>query len=268
MYKAFAVIFFCIIIPSQSTVSPTDGYFFPAIKETLSLILKNATTVKESSLSTECKNSLTRIINDTNGVSSLYLYKMFFESSKNKNDMMSFSSCMRERVYEKEVINTTYLVVTVTDNYTNKTMIIPDSYSFGLCLPKQCNKTEYLKLFESLNNTNPEIFNLTMNHVYEMFTVDFDTFKNSPLLILNYLPFILLIFQLLLTIFTGIPYYLGVKIYEIGNSLLCKKEQSKSEKHLAYLQKKSLLEIKKAFSLKENSEELFNSKASSSKINN
>ena len=268
MYKAFAVIFFCIIISSESTVSPTDGYFFPAIKDTLSKLLKNATTVKASSLSNECQNSLMSIINDTNGVSSLYLYKMFFESSKNKNDMMSFSSCMRERKYENEVVNTTYLVVTVSNNYTNDTMIIPDSYSFGLCLPKQCNETEYFYLFESLNNTNSEIFNLTLKHVYEMFTVDFNTFKVSPMLILNYLPLILLIFQILLTVFTGIPYYLGVKFYEIGNSLLCKKGQSKSEKHMVYLQKKSLLEIKKAFSLKENSEELFNSKTSSSKINN
>ena len=83
------------------------------------------------------------IINDTNGVSSLYLYKMFFEASKNKNDMMSFSSCMRERKYENEVVNTTYLVVTVSNNYTNKTNQISHKYILWKNIIKSPNNTTY-----------------------------------------------------------------------------------------------------------------------------
>lgn len=267
MFKTFVIIFFCIIISINSANETFDGFITP-IMTTVKNLLNNATKETASLLSNECYNNLTSIIDNTNDMSSLYLYKMYFQSSKNKNDMMSYSSCMREQANGNYSVKATYLVVTATNSYPNESMIIPDSYSFGLCVPKYCKEEEYKRLIGSISKKNPEIFDFIANHTIDIFSVDLDTFKVSPLLILNYLPLILFIFQLLLTIFTGIPYYIGVKLYEMSHSLLCKKDQSKSEKHLVYLQKKSLVEIKKAFSLKENSEELFNSKACSSKINN
>ena len=86
-----------------------NGYFYHSIRDTLIKLFEALQTNQTyPTISSKCQTILQTIIdNKTNSLSSFYTYKMFFDSSKNKNDIMSYSSCVRNLNYVKANINTT-----------------------------------------------------------------------------------------------------------------------------------------------------------------
>lgn len=261
----------CLSYPKRSFegIDP-NGYFYHSIRDTLIKLFETLQTNQTfPTISSECQTILQTIIdNKTNSLSSFYTYKIFFDSSKNKNDIMSYSSCVRNLNYVKANINTTFLVVTITKE-TNESIIYPRSYTFGLCVPKDCSDKDYYLLLNITNTTSQKIFDLEVNDTSCMYHIDYESYRFNGLYVFNYLPLVIILIQILCTIFTGFPYCLALKISNLAKKCFKNdKNQLINEKRSEYLQRKSFLEIKKAFSLKENTEELFNSKSNSTKINN
>ena len=87
-----------------------------------------------------------------------YYQKLFLDSSRNKNDLTSYSDCIDRpidnNIGTKELVNFTYLTVLVDDKKSLYDMLTENKgiseFLIGLCIIDKCEIDDYKKLFKRL----------------------------------------------------------------------------------------------------------------------
>ena len=210
---------------------------------------------------------------ENNFKTSDFYTKFILDSSKNKNDLMSFFYCIHTNSTNNNKTNLDSIYILVKnyqflhDNYLEK-MIYPTNYLIGLCLPKNkkinCTENEYKEIVREIFDLRYELFQVNIsNNKLETIIIN----KNEKIWpenilhifffpkILNFIPFLLIIIQIIFCIFPSIPKKLirFIKFYVFCN----KKRQNLNYSNL-------FAQIKKHFNISENIDELYGA----SKINN
>ena len=268
--------FHLLLVTSQEDFS-SEGYFLPGLTSTTQKILDNALPSNEN-IRGECKDIFDKTLLAEKTKAQQFVQKLFSDSSKNKNDFLTYSSCMFFQ--NNSDIRTTYLFTTISINRTTPEMSddlkknlskyfdYPQRYHFGLCVPSGCNETEYTLIAEQILNNNKELFRCENESRCELNLFEINSFDNkfafSPIKLISLLPLLIIIIQVILNIFPVIPYWLTIKFAQLIHK--CKRE--KSSLYKVNVLKKTFLRIKKAFSIAENTDELFNTRKLNSKINN
>ena len=225
-----------------------------------------------SKLSNKCSKEI-----EKNFKNSDFYNKFLLDSSKNKNDLMSFFYCTHRNsiTNNSKNLDSIYIII-INYEYLNNTylqrMIYPRTYVIGLCLPKNkdnnCNDNDYKQIIRQIFDLRFELFQINIsNNKLETIILNknektwpdnkFDIFSYPK--IFNFIPFLLIVIQIIFCIFPSIPKKL---IYCINFSIFCcKKSQNVNYSNL-------FSQIKKHFTFSENIDELYSSSKINSKINN
>ena len=237
--------------------------------------------IKNNTNNSKCFNDLYVYYNKSNNSE-----KFILDSSKTKNDLIPYLYCLENNNNEESIFiitsiyelenkkiqtndtnntnstNSTNSNYTTTNNKQNLTkyMIYPVNYILGLCLPKiqSCNQTTYKNLIKKIFEFRRDLFHINSSN-FEFETIHINknesVYNNFKLIdLLNFIPFILILIQLILCIFPLIPR----KIIIIIRYLFCC-----SKTNVSYYNP-----IKKAFSISENIDEIYGNSKLNSKINN
>ena len=199
----------------------------------ISLTSANITTINNLDISEKCKLKLNRTYFATNNYTynwrnwrnierSVYYYsKLFFDSSKNKNDLGSPEKCQiknnEEITFLRAFENLTYITVLIEKGESYYEELKNDNNNvynfFGLCVIDGCKKKDYIKL---INNV---IVSLKTNNIENNKTIgkkDISVFylknkiKQDKIIIkfLKYIPLIFITTHILFAICNWIPLYL------------------------------------------------------------
>lgn len=202
-----------------------------------------------------CRSNLKDPNNDT-------LQLMYKGSSKKSNDVMSYSECMSNNPSISDPVFQYYILTVINATAQNKSLIDPNYKIFGLCISLNCTDDDYKSLLLYIKENRSEIFDLK-DSTHSFFQVNKDSFKSTDLL--KYIPLMILLIQLTFTMFTVLPYYFYLKLYEIFSCSCCKKKYNNDNYENNEGYKKSFSQLKKAFSFFENNEELILTKKTDSK---
>ena len=208
-----------------------------------------------------------------------YFQKLIFDSSKNRNDVSSFSECLRKNHGYNETNSELSYVMILVDKRDNSTDVIINGsgvslYFFGVCFVNQCNSDD---MFQLVNATidylgNPVEAKESNLQVLILEKKDINlkiTFKT----VLHLIPFIIILVQLVLVFWNRIPMACSKFIYCCfiksenrrnfsGNTLVTNGfNEIGNKKHFTNY-------IKQAFNINKNGEELFNYSKISKTINN
>ena len=263
-----SLIKYILLFSLQLFVSCSQNeYFLPQLTLTLQNIINESLSSLIQPISDSCNISLHNTFLSPITTANSYAQRTIEHSSKNKNDFLTYSSCMRSQPSLQNTPN--YLFTTLTFNDSSH-FDYPQRYSIGICVPSQCNETDYTTLIQSIVVNHNELFDLKINNTWNLTLFEVNSYDKkfafTPIQLLTLIPLLLIVIQLILNIVPFIPYWLSLKLLQLIK--LCNKQRNTSVLLKTSTLKKSLLQIKKAFSLGENSEELFNSRKQSSKINN
>ena len=263
-----SLIKYILLFSLQLFVSCSQNeYFLPQLTLTLQNIINESLSSLIQPISDSCNISLHNTFLSPITTANSYAQRTIEHSSKNKNDFLTYSSCMRSQPSLQNTPN--YLFTTLTFNDSSH-FDYPQRYSIGICVPSQCNETDYTTLIQSIVVNHNELFDLKINNTWNLTLFEVNSYDKkfafTPIQLLTLIPLLLILIQLILNIVPFIPYWLSLKLLQLIK--LCNKQRNTSVLLKTSTLKKSLLQIKKAFSLGENSEELFNSRKQSSKINN
>lgn len=278
--KGLTIISFFLILPflsSANTNSSYDGILEACMKVlnyTFTQISNRTLIVTE-----DCLNSI-RTKYDINSPDSVfYFQKLIFDSSKNRNDVSSFSECLRKS-HGSDIKNAelSYVMVLVDkrDNTTN--VIINGSgvslYFFGVCFVNQCSTDDMFQLVNATIDYLDNPVEAKDSNLQVLILEKKDTrLKIQFKTVLHLIPFIIILVQLVLVFWNRIPMAFAKFIYHCfikreirrnvsGNTLINNgfNEIGKKKHFTNY--------IKQAFNLNKNGEELFNYSKISKTINN
>lgn len=166
-----------------------------------------------SSPSTECKLLLQNAyLNDTNNNTDKNYEKLFISSSKNKNDLSSYYSCIRDES------NYSYYIVSINPFHDNKDKRASlryeqEKYSFGVCLVSGCAAQEIADITYNISITN-KILNL--NESGNILSVMIDENTNYITLtesVFSIIICVLLFMQIIFVLFNDIPAFLFSKCF-------------------------------------------------------
>lgn len=209
----------------------------------MGIIVKNSQDILNSTLfnpNLTISESCRATLNDTY-IYGDYAYEVFYktseDSSKNKNDVGSYNDCINNNLISNDNktyygINFNYYIISVQKeqrvNHTDS-RFESGTYLFGVCLIEGCNELEYTEIFYDINFKLENPFTLNCKDDVKMYDVDESKKKElSWHLLLDLIPFYLLIIQILFVIFPEIPALLFRKCFrKKGTS---KYERSDKEK--------------------------------------
>ena len=264
--KCLIILSFQLLFSHQEHTFPSEGYFLPHLTETTRKILSEAVSSMETGINELCNETF----NDTffnDNQTEHFVQKLFADSSKNKNDFLTYSSCMSSQ----NNITMTYLFATISINTTEgkedkEHFDYPKRYHFGLCVPSGCD--EYENIAAQILKQHKELFRCEAEdqcrvNLFEVSSLD-NKYSFTLKQFLSLLPLLVIIVQVVLNLFPIIPYWLSIRLAQMVH--MCRREKSSLFKVNAL--KKTFLRMKKAFSIAENTDELFNSRKLNSKINN
>ena len=173
--------------------------------------LMETLTNKTLNLSRECINN----INKTYNISESKYYSIFYyDSSKSKNDLGSYTDCFSGNTdyyyKEKNEIknNITFVVIYITEDsingkktnqYTEK-----DDYLLGFCVVNGCLDEDYKKLFISINND----INFVKKKNMKVQVYNLKEERNCFLMFIQCIPLFIIIIICLFSLFKFIPGFL------------------------------------------------------------
>ena len=174
-----------------------------------------------SSPSTECKSLLQfAYLNDANNNTDKNYKKLFISSSKNKNDLSSYYSCIRDED------NYSYYIVSINPFNDNKDKRASlryeqEKYSFGVCLVRGCAAEEIANITYDISVTNNNF--LVLNESANISSVMIDeniNFITKTESAFSIIICILLLMQILFVLFNDIPAFLFSKCFRhnVSNS--------------------------------------------------
>ena len=143
--------------------------------------------------------------------SEIYIKDLILYSSKSMNEIGSFINCINQndKNNKSKIHNNFYIFIS-----NNKNNNINNSFIFGLCLLNICNASEYKNLILKFNDklddffqikndrNNFDVFDFEEEHEKLKITNNFNKF------ILNSIPFIIILFQIILILFPKIAGFL------------------------------------------------------------
>ena len=189
-----------------------------------------------------------------------YYKKLLLHSSQNKNDLSTYSYCIKNSIEDYRgyylVRNFTYLIVLIDDNKSLYEMLIDNnnasSYLMGLCFIDGCNKNDYKAIIEK----GMEYLNLVKeSNAYNMISKNTNNIKKPELKIyminennksegfikfLEILPFIIIFIQIIFAVFSSIP----INFYKFILYVVCCKYNKKSSSKNSSKLKNNLIKKK------------------------
>ena len=185
-----------------------------------------------------------------------YYKKLILDSSKNKNDLSSFSNCINDQI--NYLHNFTYLTVLVNDQKSLYDILTTNegisSFLYGLCLIDKCEIEDYLQIIKKgmlYLNLTKEIKNKnetdgSKDLELKIFKID-DVLKSQGFLgFLELLPFIIILVHLFFIIFNSIPLY----IYKIIVFIFYCKNDNNFSSSLKNSKSKNTVSIRKLSKMK------------------
>jgi hypothetical protein len=144
-----------------------------------------------------------------------YYRKLYFHSSKNKNDLSTYYDCITNEVesyidYEFVKENFTFFTVLIDDKKSLYDIMTSNNgssaYLLGLCFIDNCNMDDY----KILMNQGLAYFNLTLNEnaTMKIFRMDDNIKSKGFIKFLELIPFIIICIHISFIIFKFIPVYL------------------------------------------------------------
>lgn len=247
---------------------------FDAITTAVSNLINDVLHNESLIISTKCKETLTQayVKKEAN---SFYLRKLFSDSSKNDNDISSYSECIRKpkgtKMFKeiKYPFDMNYLVSIIESNlfedkdYESTSII---SILFGVCGVMNCNDTEYQIVFNTTNYYLGYLFNLTNSSLIVLSLSENDPDYNL-INFVNLIPFYIVVFFLLCVIFNSIPFHLFKLCYREKNTRIKRANVSEISAEFILFPNKKLYELKASFNITENGEELYKSKSQQGEMN-
>ena len=211
------------------------------------LIGEDDSFIKDLNLSEQCnfqlENSFFQYGMSMATTSYPYYKKLFYDSSKYKNDFSSYSNCINNKVEAYpgyyQIQNFTYLRILIDDNKSLYDILTTNSgtsaYLIGLCFVDNCKKKDYKKIIRkalttlNLTNQNDEDINKTNinNDKYpeiKIFTINDNRKSKGFIKFVQYLPFIIICIHIFFVIFNSIPIY----FYKLFLYIFCCKSSKKS----------------------------------------
>ena len=288
--KIFFFLIFCLILPYISPHKANNEEFDEILDSFIQTLLEYFSEIEPTlNISSQCNSIIhDKYINEEKN--KYYLTKLLLDSSKNRNDVTSFSECMRKTHYYKNVTkkDLTYLMVFIDKrDVFNQTMIDGSGlsmYFFGVCFANDCTQDDY----KDLVNKTILFMNNTMQISYNNMTVflldDYSGNWNLKVKHIAYMiPFFLIIIQLIMVIWNSIPMYIskllfccmnrkrnkGLLLYErsVADNIVMTTFDA-SNNAITGSRKQFPTLVKSAFDISKNGEELFNYSKMSKDINN
>ena len=142
-----------------------------------------------------------------------YYSLLYYDSSKSKNDLGTYSDCLNANLeYDNEnkeefKKNITFVIFYFKESlpYQFYNLSINEGeFMIGFCLPLNCDKEDYKKIFRKIYN---EIFLIDEKTEYEIKTFDLKEKKNYSIF-LSCIPLFILIIICLFSLFKSIPAFL------------------------------------------------------------
>ena len=219
----------------------------------ISLLSTNMTTINNLNISETCKSKLNRTYFSTNNYTynwrnwrnierSVYYYsKLFFDSSKNKNDLGSPEKCQTKNNEEINFLrafeNLTYISVLIEKEKSYYEELKNDNNNdafnfFGLCIIDGCKKKDYIQLIYNFIVNLKSNNNIENNKIIEKEDISIFYLKNKIrqdkllIKILKYIPLIFILIHILFVICNWIPLYL-YKFFVYIFLCECKKKKKK-----------------------------------------
>ena len=271
MFKYFFFIFFFInnfistnnplnlLLNSLNQISDNEEY--DIFRSIFNYILGDDNSfMSDLILSEKCKNQLENsffLYNKSISVGSYpYYKKLFFHSSKSKNDLSSFSACMNEKfgyIGEND-INFTYITVLIDDKKSLYDISTANEgisfFIIGLCFIDNCEIDDYqriikkamvyLNLTKEINNSNETDSKKKNSLEIKVYKTD-DNLKTKDFIkYLELLPFLIMFIHLFFIIFNSIPIFL----YKLIIFIFCCKKNNITPKQKTKKLKNSLLSYK------------------------
>lgn len=183
-------------------------------------LLENATY-----LSNECKNNLTEayVNNDT----SFFYLKALIDSTKNKNDVGSFQDCIFNSYgngTQKLLKYLEYVVINIDNENSdtkknssqnnleyNNTEYEKGYFIFGICFRKGCNSSEVASLIYN-SKTEGNLFRSFTEDKIKVYSLGEDIFEFETSDLLNLIPLVFIIIQIIFSLFPYIPAKLFAKL--------------------------------------------------------
>lgn len=273
---------FCLILPNISPQKTNDE----VLDSLMTTLLEYFAEIEPNlNISTKCSSIIRdKYINEEN--KKYYLTKLLFDSSKNRNDVTSFSECMRKTHGYKNITkkDLTYLMVFIDRRNVFKQTIIDGTglsmYFFGVCFANDCTQDDYKDLvYKTILFLNDKM-QISYNNITVFLLDDYSgKWSLKAKHIVYMIPFFLIIIQFIIVIWNSIPMYIS-KMFFCCNKRKRKKtilyERSVSDNTVITSlnacnntsnrnQYPTL--VKSAFDINKNGEELFNYSKMSKDIN-
>ena len=287
----------------ENSTNTTSSPYFNKVSDLVGKIIINAINKPDfvKKTSERCRNNLKF---SYGGISKNLTYyftkKILLDSSKNKNDVSTYKECMKKKYYYFDEKNgsypffkPTYIIANVKLKKTkniSKSDYNEGDYVIGICVPKVCNNNEFRSLFVEIERLLSYVFTFSKEEELEVTLLD-DTDESSKF---NWSDsfyifiFILEFFFIVIVLFNCVPFSLlkccfknkqkstgrlsSVKINSIGSNGSAGSDHSSSNesssKSYGKYNKQLFKKFKSCFNIRENSDELFTSVLTFSKLNN
>lgn len=150
-----------------------------------------------------CSKSIKDTYIDTKDTSDLNQLILF--SSKNKNDLLTYSACMRQ-------INNTYIITRIEQSSTLADLHLElSNFVLGLCVSMNvsCAHQEFIDIIYAINADYNNYFNVSSkSNIQVTYVNKSEEFAFKGYYLFNYIPFIIIILLLIANIFSFLPYRL------------------------------------------------------------
>ena len=244
----------------EKTVETILKYVEELMSNLITLSIYNMTKERNNSMYNEdnkiieeykkCKESYEIFSNNkTEKAKRYYLHLLYYDSSKSKNDLGTYTDCTDSQTVSYNILgidekeknkykeDSTYMIIQIHEKKKNSFADIKyqeNEYLVGLCLKKGCSENALKKTFYELNK---EIKFFDYFDYDDIDVYDLDEKKISrKQYILNWIPFLILFIFILFSLFKFIPNIV-----------------------FARMNPRKFNEIKECFNLKNNHEEIFGS---------
>ena len=239
MYKLLIFIIFIIyalsislndinLLKNFQDLNDSDLYIFNILRSIIVYILgEDDSFLDNLELSEQCYDKMTKSFfqyHMTISVDSFpYYQKLFLDSSRNKNDLTSYSDCIEDIKVDHDInkkVNFTYLTVLIDSKNSLYDMLTKKSgvseFLIGLCFIDDCEIEDYKKIIKKamnyLNITRDSSLNETENkdriHTrIKIYRMNDSAKAKGFVKFLELLPFIIICLQIIFIIFNSIPMY-------------------------------------------------------------
>ena len=177
--------------------------------------------IKDLDLSEQCRSQLENSFFINNWSMSYYSFpyyqKLYYHSSKTKNDLTLYDECVNYEVdaydyYDFEIENFTFITVLIDDKKSLYDVMTSNSgssaYLLGICFIDNCTMDDYKKIV----NRGMTYLNLTenenKNNTVKIFRVDDNIKSKGFAKFMELLPFIIICIHIIFIMFNFIPKYL------------------------------------------------------------